>query len=319
MKEKYSDEQLLEMLHVMAERLGHRPTQTDLLRADDMPTIAAYMRRFGSWNKALERAGFEGPFNQLYPIRFVPRYTDEQMLEALREAAKKLGHTPGIREIGRGFPSADAYRRHFGSWEKAIELAGLPKRARKCNKLNRYSDEELLEILREVSKELGRTPKMTDFRKGHDNMPSAGTFVIRFGSWTAALEKAGFNDDSDGMILEALRRLASELGRTPGVRDVSKSDKTPSVGAYVGRFGTLSAALEEAGIPEEYAEADEAYAREQVEQHHAKMLEALRDFAKKIGRTPSTTDAQRFGLKPCFRSYYRHFGSWEKALEAAGL
>lgn len=53
-----------------------------------------------------------------------------------------------------------------------------------------YSDEELLQHLKNLSYELGRTPtsKQMKNKKGY---PSPGTFFVRFGSWKKACQLAG--------------------------------------------------------------------------------------------------------------------------------
>ncbi|MCL2226825.1 MAG: hypothetical protein FWB97_04270 [Oscillospiraceae bacterium] len=44
-----------------------------------------------------------------------------------------------------------------------------------------------------------------------------------------------------------------------------------------------------------------------------RLLQALRDYAQEIGRTPTKNEF------PEWRKLKRHFGSWEKAVQAAGL
>ena len=55
------------------------------------------------------------------------KYTDEELLEALKRCSIKLGKTPSEQDVGNknGYPSDDTFRCRFGSWNRAIELAGL--------------------------------------------------------------------------------------------------------------------------------------------------------------------------------------------------
>lgn len=72
-------------------------------------------RRFGSWNKALERAGI--PRNKNSNI------TEEDLFQNLEEVWVRLGHQPRRAEIqsrSSRFSSA-AYERRFGTWRKALE------------------------------------------------------------------------------------------------------------------------------------------------------------------------------------------------------
>lgn len=53
------------------------------------------------------------------------KYTDEQLLDAIRSAAKRLGRPP---YKGETVPSATAFVHRFGSWGRAVQLAGLTSR-----------------------------------------------------------------------------------------------------------------------------------------------------------------------------------------------
>lgn len=53
-----------------------------------------------------------------------------------------------------------------------------------------YSEEEMLDWLREVSAELGKSPSVADINQ-HPNAPSASSYEYRFGSWNAAKKLAG--------------------------------------------------------------------------------------------------------------------------------
>lgn len=64
------------------------------------------------------------------PRRFM---SDEQLLAALRDEAKRLGRTPGTRDVGRGdslCPVERVYCKRFGSFGNACRMAGLPARKR---------------------------------------------------------------------------------------------------------------------------------------------------------------------------------------------
>lgn len=62
-----------------------------------------------------------------------------------------------------------------------------------------FSDEELLNAVRHYAREFGRVPTVDDLSKGRpENYPSAGTLVRRFGSFGAAIEKAGFERPKRG-------------------------------------------------------------------------------------------------------------------------
>src|SRR4029079_202820 len=82
------------------------------------------------------------------------RYTDEQILEELRASAERLGRSPTMKEFAadpqaRGHPQTVI--EHFGTWTAARRAAGLLPR--------RFATRaELVEQLRVLGEELGRTP-----------------------------------------------------------------------------------------------------------------------------------------------------------------
>ncbi|MFA5355422.1 MAG: HNH endonuclease [Candidatus Paceibacterota bacterium] len=76
-------------------------------------------RRFGSWSKALELAGLGKS-----KIQLNTRLSDEELFKNLEEAWTKLGRQPRSTEMFDPISkySAAVYKRHFGSWMKALEI-----------------------------------------------------------------------------------------------------------------------------------------------------------------------------------------------------
>jgi hypothetical protein len=147
------------------------------------------------------------------------RYTDEQILEELRMSASRLGRSPTMREF-----AADAEAQvhpqtvieHFGTWNAAKRAAGLtPRRF--------ISREELLEQLRGLGAELGRTPTARDVDEQRRRIASKSLIWHTFGSLTQALREAGFDVPVGEERLErAVAQgtvLARELGRLPKMAD----------------------------------------------------------------------------------------------------
>ena len=147
------------------------------------------------------------------------RYTDEQILDELRESAERLGRSPTMREF-----AADAQTRvhpqtvieHFGSWNAAKRQAGLVPR--------RFATrEELLGRLRTLGEELGRTPTARDLDERKGSMPSKSLMWHTFGSLAQALREAGFDVPLGAERLERAvdqgATLARALGRLPKMDD----------------------------------------------------------------------------------------------------
>jgi hypothetical protein len=147
------------------------------------------------------------------------RYSDEQILEALRASAGRLGRSPTMKEFA-GDPEAAMHPQtvieHFGTWNAAKRAAGLlPRRF--------ATREELVERLRLLGEELGRTPTAQDIRERRGSMPSASLYWHTFGSLTTALREAGFDvavgEERLERALSQGAALARELGRLPKFGD----------------------------------------------------------------------------------------------------
>jgi len=147
------------------------------------------------------------------------RYTDAQILEALRASAERLGRSPTMKEFAAD-PAAGMHPQtvieHFGTWNAAKRAAGLlPRRF--------ATREELVEQLARLGRELGRTPTANDIRERRGTMPSTSLYWHTFGSLATALREAGFDVAVGEERLErALAQgceLARRIGRLPKFGD----------------------------------------------------------------------------------------------------
>jgi len=138
------------------------------------------------------------------------RYTDEQILGQLRASAARLGRSPTMREFA-GDPGAEVHPQtvieHFGTWNAAKRAAGLtPRRF--------ISRDELLEQLRQLGSELGRTPTVRDLDSNRRRMASKSLIWHTFGSLSAALREAGFDVPVGDEKLERAVAQGAVLART---------------------------------------------------------------------------------------------------------
>jgi hypothetical protein len=109
---------------------------------------------------------------------------DEELLEDMRRCAEALGRETitiaEYGEIGEAHPST--IQRRFGSWPKALKLAGLQPSRSKIG----ITDDELFENIKSLWISLGRQPRYSEVRAPSSQF-SAGTYENRFGSWSKAL------------------------------------------------------------------------------------------------------------------------------------
>jgi hypothetical protein len=147
------------------------------------------------------------------------RYTDEQILAALRASAGRLGRSPTMKEFGAD-PGAGMHPQtvieHFGTWNAAKRAAGLMPR--------RFATrEELVAQLRRLGEELGRIPAARDLDERRGTMPSKSLYWHTFGSLSTALREAGFDVAVGEERLERAiaqgAALARRIGRLPKFAD----------------------------------------------------------------------------------------------------
>ena len=153
------------------------------------------------------------------------RYTDEQILDQLRASSERLGRSPTMREFAAD-PEAEVHPQtvieHFGTWNAAKRAAGLtPRRF--------ISRDELLEQLRQLGDELGRTPTARDLDSNRRRVASKSLIWHTFGSLSAALKEAGYDVPVGEEKLERAvaqgAALARSLGRLPKMADWKEARK----------------------------------------------------------------------------------------------
>ena len=240
-RKQYSDEELLNHLRELAD--GDEPPTKREVRSAEGPTSWTYRDRFGSYNAAVEEADLaprtRGREQQ---------YTDEELLDHLRELADG-DEAPTKTEVNSAEgPSAYAYQYRFGSYNAAVEQAGLAPNARRAEQ--QYTDEELLDHLRELA-DGDEAPTRHEVNSAEG--PSGYTYHRRFDSYNAAVEQAGLTPNtrgreySDEELLDWIRGFVAEVGAVPKVED-ARSWPGPSPVTYWHRFGSWKAAVREAGV-----------------------------------------------------------------------
>ena len=175
----------------------------------------------------------------------------EDLIAELQRLADELCHTPSQNEMAAHGAHAHAtYQDRFGSWNEAINAAGLEPNPGGRRGL---SDEDLLDELRRLADELDRTPTCRNMKRQGRYDPS--TYRYRFGSWNAAIEEIGLGPNlrggegapSNDELLEVLQALAIELERTPEYEDVTTyTDINPEW--YLTRWDSWWIACSMAGV-----------------------------------------------------------------------
>jgi DNA-binding protein H-NS len=183
-KRQYSDEDVLNHLRECADRNGGKCTVELMQQEDDLIAPSVAVERFDSWQAAKRIAGLDVDERS---TNHRPReYSDEDYLELIRECEEKHGKVTQKlfneeAEQRKDHPTAGAVRKRFGSWSEAKSQAGISADQR------RYTDEELLEMLRECRDRYGRASASTF--ASDEEFCAPETLQRRFGSWKDAKER----------------------------------------------------------------------------------------------------------------------------------
>ena len=180
---------------------GVRITKQDLDRAGCYGLLGAIRRYVGTLHRARILAGIE-----FRPRPSIARHRwDEEAVVA--EIKQRLARGESLNSNLVPSSLRTAACRYIGSWGEAIEAAGLDYD--KIRRIPRYSDEDLLNQLRDFAR-AEPAATLTDVRR----MPGCATTIERFGSIERAAKRAGLRDwpqrkrsefDSRSVILRKLK------------------------------------------------------------------------------------------------------------------
>jgi hypothetical protein len=109
-------------------------------------------------------------------------------------------------------------------------------------------DDVLLSDLARIAAETGKV-KLTFREYNSHGTYSSHTVIARFGSWSAALEKAGLEkrisrNISEEELFKNLLEVWTALGRQPKTRDLSSTPSAYSSSTYTARYGGWRQALQ---------------------------------------------------------------------------
>jgi 5-methylcytosine-specific restriction endonuclease McrA len=172
--------------------------------------------------------------------------TESDLLNDLIDACKRLNKDCITeREYNtNGKYSSPTFRRRFGSWNLALEKAGLNIAGSWYN----ISDESYIEDIKRVAHLLDKKA-ITQADYDDSGKYSHSAIRVRFGSWFKALERAGLDKTrtlgvTDEEYFLNMEKVWRTVGRQPVSADMRKPLSAYSVDAYADRFGTWRKALE---------------------------------------------------------------------------
>ena len=127
--QRYSDEELLEILRISASKVSGILSANEYKKLGLGPTVAVYLSRFGSWANACREAGVS-PGDA--PRTYTRRHSEEDMLDYVRSYLadpRTSGSADGYDKWQKkvdGAPSLALIRQRLGKWNE-VKLRALKK------------------------------------------------------------------------------------------------------------------------------------------------------------------------------------------------
>ncbi len=141
-------------------------------------SAATVENQFGSWNAAVQAAGFKLNINQ--------NVSQVDLLDELRRLAQQLGHPSTSTEMRtQGAYSCKTYQNKFGSWNDALRQAGF-----KPHREAGVTKQDLLSEIHRLAEDLNRVPTVTEIKS--IGMYSHRCYYDLFEGWEAAVRTAGY-------------------------------------------------------------------------------------------------------------------------------
>lgn len=162
------------------------PLFSNYMRKNFQELLAAGIRYYGTWQKAVEAAGV--PYEE---VRRYHRWTQELILAKIQELYSQgidLSFRAMMLSQYNSMVYAAIRANHFGSWKKALEAAGLP-----ANEIYRYRSWDEKAILSEIQKLQDLGADLSSKAMDESANPLIATARRRFGNWGAAVERAGID------------------------------------------------------------------------------------------------------------------------------
>ncbi|MGE5601596.1 MAG: homing endonuclease associated repeat-containing protein [Nitrososphaerales archaeon] len=269
-------------------------------------------------------------------------WTPERVIAALQDWAREFGEAPKAYEWsvsaarGAGYekgrvqgwvaedprwPSITTVVVHFGSWSAALEAAGLREERLAPWDMDLAERVEVAErldraglLVAEIAGLLAVKPPTVRRYLRASACPDCGSPVVDARSrrcQSCAPRRARQSAWTAEEIVAALRAWAAEHGCPPTSKDWRRaSEGHPGRWSVVRHFDSFSAALRAAG----FAPRRISWGREEI-------IAALNAHLREHGVLPTAgewKERDATGGRPALHNVNRQFGSWGKALEAAG-
>ena len=176
-KPTYSDEQLIEQLQALIDKLGRQPTAKEFDRDPDTVALSTATLRFGSWKNYLEQVGLKPLCNRR------GEYTKWELVCQGRILKAELKHSPTADEFQKDprFAYPTTIICYFGSWDNFIQ---------EVDSLNPAEIELFADQAWDLAIKLRRPPTSEEFDFYYRSANSY-TIAEHYGSWKIFLAAIG--------------------------------------------------------------------------------------------------------------------------------
>ena len=163
----------------------------------------------------------------------VSRYTDGQLINILKDKAKKLNRLP--KGVDMKNPSYIVYTNRFGSWEKALIEAELIEDIFKDIDFKSHTREKVIQNLKDLFADKERVLEKSEIL---DIYPE-GIIKEYFGTYNK-IEKAIINSYSKEELIQILKNKKERISRIPNNKDMV----FPKAIVFIDKFGSWQNAIE---------------------------------------------------------------------------
>ena len=165
-----------------------QPLYANFVRQNFQELLAAAIRYYGSWQKALESADI--PYTDVRKYR---RWSKESIIQEIQQLSSQ-GVDLSFRAMALSQHNAMVYAairpKYFGNWRTALEAAGLAS-----EEIYRYRSWEQDGILEEIRRLQDEGVDLSSKAMDESSNRLIATARRRFGNWGKALESAGIDYD----------------------------------------------------------------------------------------------------------------------------
>lgn len=275
----WSEEQIISELKTIITKIGHFPIYSEIEKSHNTKLIAAIHTK-GGINKFRTILGYD------IPRKPKSYWTDDKIIEGLREVINNLGHFPTRDELVKNNRRDLANATH-SNLQKFRQLMGY-KLTRKIN--NYWSDTTIIDELKKISKQLNHFPTYTELKVNKNGIVNAINRHGRYTKFKQLLDQEIITKPSgywsEKTILEELKLIIDKINHFPTRKELKKENRYDLINA-ISKHGGSNKFRELLGY--ELLQKPSSYWTEEV------IIRELNKLIKNLGHFPTHNEMQNIG------------------------